>query len=137
MQRILATFVLGTLLGLCPAARGEECDSCPAGNCACVAGPGCLTISDRGPLAQEIGAQRCCAKCAAGPCWCPDDYCPKPLPCPPCKDCNCCCDDYCPKPMPCPPCKDCNCCCDDYCPKPAPNLCIPLRRDFLKCVPTR
>ena len=51
---------------------------------------------------------------------CPDDYCRKPLPCPPsCARCGCV-DDYCRKPLPCPPsCARCGCV-DDYCRKPLP-----------------
>ncbi|MBL8829391.1 MAG: hypothetical protein JNM18_20575 [Planctomycetaceae bacterium] len=54
---------------------------------------------------------------------CPDNYCPKPLPCvrvPLCYQC----DDYCPKPLPCvqkPNCFE----CDRYCRKPIPLLCCP------------
>lgn len=54
---------------------------------------------------------------------CPDNYCPKPMPCvqkPNCFQC----DTYCPKPMPCvqqPNCFE----CDRYCRKPIPLLCCP------------
>ena len=63
----------------------------------------------------------CCPKC-------PDDYCPKPLPCAtPWRYCGP--DDYCPKPLPCAtPWR--YCAPDDYCPKPPPPLpapCLPRR----------
>src|SRR5262245_23643457 len=51
-------------------------------------------------------------------CWCPDDYCPKTLPCVSCTPKGCV-DDYCPKTLPCvPPCA--GGCVDDYCPKNCP-----------------
>ena len=63
-------------------------------------------------------------------CWCPDDYCPKPLPCvgPNAKGCV---DDYCPKALPCVP-PNPKGCVDDYCPKTCPiwlgKLCEPWYR---------
>lgn len=54
---------------------------------------------------------------------CPDNYCPKPVPCvksPLCFQC----DTYCPKPLPCvqsPNCFE----CDRYCRKPFPIICCP------------
>ena len=73
--------------------------------------------------AAEIGPSApCCeARCC---CTCPDDYCPKPLPCVPCVllgKCDC----YCRKPMPCPPCPLGYCGPNDYCPKPY-SICLPL-----------
>jgi hypothetical protein len=55
------------------------------------------------------------------PCLCcPNDYCPKPIPC---ISPFCCCgpDDYCTKPL---PCVRPFCCsqCDDYCAKPCPTI---------------
>ena len=64
--------------------------------------------ADLGPAPRCCDARRCCT--------CPDDYCPKPLPCVPCAPRGCC-DDYCAKPLPCVPCAL-RGCCDDYCPKP-------------------
>jgi hypothetical protein len=77
-----------------------------------------------------------CGDCCQRPCWCPDDYVPKRMPCvcPP-KYCGRC-DDYCPKSEPCirPPCY-CGCC-DDYCPKREPCLKIPcFFPSFYKCPP--
>jgi len=139
MIRILGVACLTALLGLGQAVRGEDCGSgttCAKPACA---KPACaaLRVSSRGPLAQAIGDQRCCAQCAAQPCWCPDDYCPKPQPCVPCPNYCVCPDTYCPKPQPCVPCPNYCVYPDTYCPKPAPNLCIPLNREFQRCVPMR
>ncbi|MHB1036187.1 MAG: hypothetical protein ACYC35_15960 [Pirellulales bacterium] len=84
---------------------------------------------------RSLGAELRCTRCAAIPCWCPDDYCPKPLPCVPCLKRSCLPDDYCPKPLPCVPCRAASTCVDDYCPKPLPVLCWPLSRQFLRCPP--
>jgi hypothetical protein len=53
-------------------------------------------------------------------CWCPDDYCPKPLPCviPTATGFV---DDYCPKTLPCVPSTP-KGCVDDYCPKTCPII---------------
>ncbi len=60
-------------------------------------------------------------------CWCPDDYCTKPLPCVACVLTGCV-DDYCPKELPGVPCCP-RGCVDDYCPKNCPlgpgKLCEP------------
>lgn len=60
-------------------------------------------------------------------CFCPDDYCPKLLPCVPPNPKGCV-DDYCQKPQPCVP-RNPTGCVDDYCPKTCPlflgNLCEP------------
>ena len=136
MIRILMTASLLSLLGLCPLAHGDPCQPQHAAcKPTCTASP--LAVSDRGPLARSIGQQRCCAGCATLPCWCPNDYCSKPQPCIACP-CTCGCPvDYCRKPLPCAPCVSRCGCPDDYCPKPAPNLCIPVNRQSLRCVPMR
>jgi hypothetical protein len=81
-------------------------------------------------------------KCCCPQKYCCDDYCQKPLPCPPCTDCRRLCDDYCQKPLPCPPCVECRCLCDDYCQKPLPclgcrsieyDVCIPYRPGYGCC----
>jgi hypothetical protein len=66
-----------------------------------------------------------CGRGCCGPCWCPDNYCPKPCPYV-CLPATCgCCDDYCAKPLPC-ICLPATCgCCDDYCPKPLPCVSWP------------
>jgi hypothetical protein len=75
---------------------------------------GAAAVAD---VASTSGCPRCC-------CTCPDDYCPKPLPCVPCAACGCCPDDYCPKPLPCVFCMPGCCWPDDYCPKPF-VFCLP------------
>jgi hypothetical protein len=64
-------------------------------------------------------------------CWCPDDYCPKRLPCVPPNPVGCV-DDYCRKPLPCvsPNAKG---CADDYCPKACPLFLGPLCEPWYKC----
>jgi hypothetical protein len=59
---------------------------------------------------------RCCYPC------CPDNYCVKPQPCPPCAVCCHGPDDYCCKPL---PCTMPFCCfgCNDYCTKPISETC--------------
>ncbi|HZZ28076.1 MAG TPA: hypothetical protein VFE46_08745 [Pirellulales bacterium] len=52
---------------------------------------------------------------------CPNDYCPKPTPCPPCSVCCFGPNDYCCKPLPCTP-PYCGFGCDDYCCKPPPEI---------------
>ena len=54
---------------------------------------------------------------------CPDDYCPKPLPCVPSPLLSCCPSDYCLKPLPWLRAPTLSCCGGDYCPKPLPGLC--------------
>jgi len=66
-------------------------------------------MAETGPVTTSCDARRCCI--------CPDDYCPKPLPCVPCAPLGRC-DCYAPKPLPCPPCALRYCAPDDYCPKP-------------------
>lgn len=66
-----------------------------------------------------------CARCAAIPCCCADDYCRKPLPCIPCAPLQGCGDDYCRKPLPCLPPVCTSGCADDYCRKPLPHFCCP------------
>ncbi len=66
-----------------------------------------------------------------GTCWAPsrcshpccDNYCPKPIPCPPGRPCTTC-DDYCRKPIPC-VCVPLPRVCESYCPKPLPRLTCP------------
>jgi len=69
-----------------------------------------------------------------GCCWCPDDYCPKPLPLVR-KNPQCCLpDDCCRKELPPAPCRAPVGGCDDYCGKPWPAVpkgCEP----WYKCVP--
>ena len=74
---------------------------------------GGVFASDMTGDGTRCDARRCCT--------CPDDYCPKPLPCVPCAPRGCC-DDYCAKPLPCVPCAL-RGCCDDYCPKPCAFTC--------------
>jgi len=68
------------------------------------------------------------------PC-CPDDYCPKPLPCAPpvsCRGPN----DYCPKPLP----TTCPAKCfgpDDYCPKKCPIFLPPCYPPWYTCGPAQ
>ncbi|QDV74805.1 hypothetical protein [Botrimarina mediterranea] len=82
-------------------------------------------------LDDWFGGECCCPQK-----YCCDDYCPKPLPCPPRADCCRLCDNYCHKPLPCPPCVDCRRFCDDYCPKPLPCLrCRSTEHDV--CIPYR
>jgi hypothetical protein len=69
---------------------------------------GGVFASDMTSDCTRCDARRCCT--------CPDDYCPKPLPCVPCAPRGCS-NDYCPKPLPCVPCAP-RGCCNDYCPKP-------------------
>ena len=78
-----------------------------------------------------------CAKCCCDtpPFCCPNDYCRKPLPCPPCPAQLGCCDTYCRKPLPCPPCPVQLGCCDTYCPKPYPDLCRPRDWQYYRCPP--
>jgi hypothetical protein len=102
-------FALG--LGVLSANAGEcEKERCHCGSTICLP-------------ASDIRCQGCC----------PDDYCPKPLPCVPCLSCCRTCDDYCRKPMPCVPCLPCCRTCDDYCRKPLPCLCWPCNPGY-KCV---
>ncbi|MBL8797660.1 MAG: hypothetical protein JNM56_27420 [Planctomycetia bacterium] len=66
-------------------------------------------------------------------CWCPNDYCRKPLPeCPPAP--NGCCDDFCAKPLPPVPVNPCGAC-DDYCPKTCPLHLWPLGECWYRCGP--
>ena len=74
-------------------------------------GPACGGES----VAPTCEARSCCV--------CPDDYCPKPLPCVPCAPRGKC-DNYCRKPLPCAPCVGGYCGPDDYCPKPC-NFYLP------------
>ena len=64
-------------------------------------------------------------------CWCPDDYCAKPLPgvAPNKPGCI---DDYCPKRLPCVP-PNAKGCTDDYCPKSCPLLLGPLCEPWYRC----
>src|SRR5215471_10334746 len=73
-----------------------------------VAGEGCWSCWYHGPAS-------CCPHC-------PDDYCSKPLACPPCAVCCHGPDDYCCKPL---PCVTPVCCfgCNDYACKPLPTIC--------------
>ncbi len=93
------------------------------------------------PLAQAAfagdsvcGEQQKCA-CRGGlMLCCPDDYCPKPLPCVPWARC-CCPDDYCCKPYPYLFSPALSCCGDDYCCKPFPHLCWPRLPVHYSCGP--
>jgi hypothetical protein len=73
--------------------------------------------------AQPSGGWWLCPGISLGrPClMCPDNYCCKPLPAPPCPVCCFGCNDYCCKPL---PCVAPVCCfgCDDYCCKPLPII---------------
>ncbi|HUT90775.1 MAG TPA: hypothetical protein VMY37_14825 [Thermoguttaceae bacterium] len=89
-----------------------------------------------GSAACDALGGKAASGCGCRPCWCPDDYRPKPCPrfCLP-RACGRC-DDYCPKPVPCfrlpPTCGR----CDDYGPKPAPCVRWPYARpEFSKCPP--
>jgi hypothetical protein len=70
-------------------------------------------------------SRKCASPCSRGGLMlcCPDDYCPKPLPCLPCPQRSCCPDNYCRKPLPCVPCPKTCWRPDDYCRKPMPRLC--------------
>jgi hypothetical protein len=74
------------------------------------------------PCDKPLGSQLRCASCAVNPCWCPDDYCRKPLPRIPCLPLRYAADDYCRKPLPRIPCPALGGCADDYCRKPLPDL---------------
>ncbi len=68
---------------------------------------------------------------------CPDDYCRKPLPAPPCPGPKCC-DDYCPHLEPCVLPLPKSCCPDCYCPKPLPcppQCCEPWYQCVVNCRP--
>jgi hypothetical protein len=62
------------------------------------------------PHLRDEWRQRCC--------WCPNDYCPKTLPCVP-PNAKGCVNDYCPKSLPCVP-PNPKGCVDDYCRKTCP-----------------
>jgi len=68
-------------------------------------------------------------------CWCPDDYCPKTLPCvsPNAKGCV---DDYCPKTLPCVTANP-KGCVDDYCPKSCPILFPSNCEPWYRCGPAQ
>ena len=73
-------------------------------------------------------------RCVFSPGCCPDDYCPKPLPCAAHNWCGTC-DDYCKKPLPCAGHNWCGTC-DDYNKKCGPismTQCLP---PWFKCYPT-
>jgi hypothetical protein len=72
------------------------------------------TAHDGAAVEVDAAATNCTARRC---CTCPNDYCPKPLPCVPCAPLGKC-DCYCPKPLPCPPCPLRYCGPNDYCPKP-------------------
>lgn len=87
--------------------------------------------------AQQAGGGWCVPHLpvACTPCWCRNDYCPKPMPCTACVPAKCC-DDYCVKPLPLVPCPVAHACCNDYCVKPLPSVCCPTRAAPYFCVPT-
>jgi hypothetical protein len=66
-------------------------------------------------------------------CWCPDDYCSKPLPHVPPNPVGCV-DDYCQKPLPCvrPNSRG---CVDDYCPRSCPLSLGKLCEPWYRCPP--
>jgi hypothetical protein len=102
---LLGSLVLG--LGLVAAAQGAE--------------PGCRWW-------WPWGLRFSCCPC------CPDDYCPKKLPCAPCPVHSGGRDDYCPKSLPVPcPLKYCGH--DDYCPKACPTHLPPCSPPWYTCVP--
>ena len=68
-------------------------------------------------------------------CWCPDDYCPKKLPCVP-PNARGCVDDYCPKTLPCVP-PNPKGCVDDYCPRCCPLFLGSLCEPWYTCSPPR
>jgi hypothetical protein len=65
--------------------------------------------------------------------WCPDDYCPKALPCVPRNLCGCI-DDYCPKTLPCVP-SNLPGCTDDYWRKKCPLYLGALCEPWYHCGP--
>jgi hypothetical protein len=77
------------------------------------------------PKLCEQWHQRCC--------WCPDDYCAKPLPCVP-PNAKGCVDDYCRKPLPCVP-PNAKGCVDDYCPRTCPLFLGRLCEPWYTCGP--
>lgn len=91
--------------------------------------PGCTTIGANGRVCGKTLFPACLQRGCLNDCgcWCPDDYCRKPLPGDPCGTAECCCDDYCGKPSPAVPCPTPTVCCDDYCSKPwCPPPCRPI-----------
>src|SRR5262249_24043866 len=66
-------------------------------------------------------------------CWCPDDYCPKSLPCVP-PNSKGYYYDYCAKPLPCVP-PNPKGCYDDYCPKTCPIFLGRLCEPWYSCGP--
>jgi len=110
---LIAAIVLTVLVGL-PAARAENPQ---------VLFDGCRWSFPRLDLLWQ---QR--------KCWCPDDYCRKPLPCPPPRVGGCGFEDYCAKPMPCVPANP-KGCVDDYCPKNCPILLGPTCEPWYTCGP--
>lgn len=98
------------------------------------------------PCVADGAARRTCGSmgCNKTPiygvccCWCPDDYCYKPMPCPPLLPPCGCANDYCGKPLPCPPLLPPCGCVNDYCPKPpvsCPRNCEPWYRCVPYCLP--
>jgi hypothetical protein len=75
---------------------------------------------------------RLCGEWRERHCWCPDDYCPKTLPCVPPVPKGCV-DDYCPKTLPCVP-PVAKGCVDDYCPKTCPIV-LKCWEPWYKCCP--
>lgn len=65
---------------------------------------------------------------------CPDDYCPKPIPCIECFRAKCCPNDFCGKPFPYVRCFQERCFPDCYACKPCPDLCRPIAADHYQCV---
>jgi hypothetical protein len=76
-----------------------------------------------------------CAEWRWRRCWCPDDYCPKTLPCVP-PNAKGCVDDYCQKALPCVP-PNAKGCVDDYCPKKCPLFLGGLCEPWYTCGPPR
>src|SRR5437016_5003745 len=87
-----------------------------------------LTSGQSFPFGRKLVSATCPPSCYD----CPDDYCPKPLPCPRPNRGGCLCDDYCPKPMPVISCFP-RGCVDDYCPKPFPCCLPPSLRPWYTC----
>jgi hypothetical protein len=72
---------------------------------------------DFGLRPRGVRGQGDCGSEVCPRCNCPDDYCPKPMPCVACGHATVGCDDYCAKPAPCPPADRDTVWCDDYCEK--------------------
>lgn len=93
--------------------------------------PLCRAAGKNAPALAASGAPGGCP-----PRWCPDDYCPKPLPAVACLPKSCERDCYCPKPLPRIPCPAPRGCAETYCPKPLPRVLCPVPGPWYTCGPS-